>query len=179
MDEQKNTENNGIFEVLTDLNLGGTLKKAGQFIEAHVEAFADLVEMGVLRLIEGAENVADAAKTIADEAEVKAQEAEIEKETAPKNTWEANKPEVKTDEPAAPAEEKIVPANPAEVIAPVLSKYTIVAEEGIPTANGETLAKDTVVELDPADQSTIDLLATGSIELVPVTSPDEETGDNL
>lgn len=184
-----------IFQVVSDLKLDSGLKKAGDFIQAEVGSFADLVDLGVLRLIEGAKNVDEAVQHVKDEIDAKVQETELEAEMKPKNTWEAAKPEAD----AAPTEEKPVvaadagaadanaPVNAedAPVDAPVLSKYTVLKEGGISIANPDDaeapieVGQGVEVDLVAADPATVAFLADGSIEPLVVKAPDEETGDDL
>lgn len=187
-----NEEDKGIFQVLSTLNLSGDIKKAGEFIEAHVEAFADLVELGVLKLVHGASTPDEATKILGEEAEVKAQEEQIQKEMPPENTWEATRPEAKAamenankeaDASAGTVEKTETDttasgtgSNETVTNKPTVEKYTIVSDE-VTFSDGTSVPKEGIVELDPANQETIDLLAAGSIVATPVTTP--ETGEEL
>lgn len=75
-----------ILQVLSDLKHNGTLHKAGTFLEAEAGQFEDLVKQGILKVIEGAENVEEAAKIVlADAQKTAAVAAEASKEA--ENTW--------------------------------------------------------------------------------------------
>jgi hypothetical protein len=186
-----------IFQVISDLNLGGDLKKAGDFLEIEIDKVADLVDMGVLKVIEGANNVDEAVQKVKEEADAKIQEAEIAAEAAPKNTWEATKPDATADAAAAPVETDTTTANADANAggaaattenapeAPVLTKYTVLKEGGISVANPDDAnapieyGQGVEVDLNAADPATAALLTDGSIEILAVKAPDEETGADL
>lgn len=96
------------YQVISNLNIGGTLHKAGSFIGEEFAGIEALVEDGVLRVVKEAKNIEDAAAIVAAEKEKTGTAPTAP--AKPKNTWgpkkDDEKPaEVKTEVPAAPAAE--------------------------------------------------------------------------
>lgn len=146
-----------IFKVLSNLNHDGTLYPKGTFIEEFAGA-QGLVNDGVLKEIEGAENTREAAEL---DAERTVEATEEEKEQAPENTWEAKKDEEKKDEDTEdtnPKEEE----KAGEVYDGSMGFYKVVGE--IHPLNEDGTPKEEVLEV-------------GSIHELPKGAVDLETGD--
>lgn len=94
-----------IFLVKSNIKHDGTEYKKGSFFEAEYDAFQDLVNDGVLRVVAGASSVEEAEAIIAKENEETGEQVAKEKEVQPENTWgpKTDEPEEKKDQQNADA----------------------------------------------------------------------------
>lgn len=91
-----------IFQALSNLNHDGNVYIKGSVFEAEGVQFEQLVKEKVLKIVEGARDLAHAAEIVASqiEAEIAATE---QAEKKPENTWEA-KPDPKPEDANKPAD---------------------------------------------------------------------------
>jgi hypothetical protein len=152
-----------------NLKHNGDSVTAGTIVQAEDGAFSDLVALGVMTPVPGANSAEEAAAMLAE-----AQAAQEQAAPAPapsQDTWGPTKePVVAPEAPAAPD----APAAQTTV-APVLAKFTVLKDFEITNADSKNFGKHAVgdvIEADPsAAQSLVD-----SGTLAPVGTP---TGDNL
>ena len=98
-----------IFQVIKNIKHNGTYHNAGEFIEAEVGAFGELIELGFLKIIDGAKSIEHAQEIIASEKEQVGEQVNTEKEKEPENTWgpkQDEDEEEKTDTDDAPKDDK-------------------------------------------------------------------------
>ncbi len=160
---------NKIFQVLSNLKHDGDLLVKGTLLEAPLYQFETLVREGVLRIVEGASNIAEAADILAKEAAQSIEEGTEPAAPAPQDTW------APTKEPVVAPE---VPKEPEAPQAPVSQKYTVLKEFEITNTESKnfgTHAVGAVIVADPvAAQALVD---NGTLSLVTETAPD--AGANL
>ena len=78
---------NKIFLVLRNLKHNGEELAKGSLFEGTLEGFQQLVDMGVLRVVEGAETLEQAAEIVKGEVDAAVQKAEATAAVAPKDVW--------------------------------------------------------------------------------------------
>lgn len=194
--EEENTQNQPnletkILQVMSDLKLNDVIHKTGDFIEAGVDELADLVDIGVLKVIDGAKSIDEAAQKVKEEADAKIEAEEQKADDVNENTWGAKKdviPDETTDANAGGATETkdtttdgnaggegTTVATTIAPDAPVLIKYKVAADFTVSDENsaivGDHKAGDEV-ELTAEDAAPF--LEAGSLAVDP-----GETGDNL
>lgn len=82
-----------IFLVKQNLKHNGTDYKIGQLVQDEFEAMPNLVNDGVLRIIEGAENIGEAESILEKEKEEAGDQESAEVAQQPENTWGPKKDE--------------------------------------------------------------------------------------
>ena len=166
------------YKVLSALKHDGDLLAKGTFVASELPAFEDLAKQGILKLIEGAENLDHAMELDGEDTD------ETAEEVKPKNTWGPTEPEKDAEKPtdstdttdATDGDKKPEDTKPVE---PTLKKYKVLKEftvDNKDSKNYGTHAVDSFVEADPAGAQ--GLVDSGTLELVGDTT-DADTGDNL
>ena len=173
-----------IFLVKSNIKHDGTEYKKGSFFEAEYDAFQDLVNDGVLRVVAGASSVEEAEAIIAKENEETGEQAIKEKEVQPENTWGP-----KADEPKAP--EKVEDPKPEEYNGP-MGKYKITGVASFTDEKGEKQGELEVGSIQNLPKEIGDQFVTDgvAVEVTEEKAPsevgsdankpeDKITGDNL
>lgn len=196
-----------IFLVKQNLKHNGTDYKVGQLVQDEFEATPNLVNDGVLRVIEGAESIQEAEAILAEEKEKHGERASGEAELQPENTWGPRKDEQEEVKPKNKPEDKKEgflgkifggmgnidkPEDKGEVYNGPMVKVRFIKDYEVVNENnektGEILATGTETEI-PEPTVTI-MVDTGFIEIIapsevgsdankPEEKKDDNTGANL